>query len=176
MSPNKVSLSGKELSIGEIETFFDITERSLRSYYDQGNPIFTGYTPDELINELDSRIEELDRCTTLTAIAAIEAHVRVDFLQRCYFKNKDDLSRKFRALHQTKGPNVSLPDDILTLWKDYICSKSLISDLRSVLNYRHWLAHGRYWVAKLGRDKYDLRQVVTLAFLLQSAMGIDMGA
>jgi len=40
--------------------------------------------------------------------------------------------------------------------------KQIISEYISVLNYRHWLAHGRYWVPKLGRN-FDLMTVTTIA-------------
>jgi hypothetical protein len=57
----------------------------------------------------------------------------------------------------------------------HISGKSVISDLRGALNYRNWLAHGRYWVAKLGR-KYDFFSVLTLAINIQKELGIKMGA
>jgi hypothetical protein len=36
--------------------------------------------------------------------------------------------------------------------------KSLIDDLIGAFGYRNWLAHGRYWIPKLGR-KYDYESV-----------------
>ena len=33
--------------------------------------------------------------------------------------------------------------------------KSGVSAYRSLLNLRHWLAHGRYWSPKLGRSHED---------------------
>ena len=38
----------------------------------------------------------------------------------------------------------------------------LVGDIRSAFGYRHWLAHGRYCVAKLGRQ-YDFASVYNLA-------------
>ena len=38
----------------------------------------------------------------------------------------------------------------------------LIGDVRGAFKFRHWVAHGRYWVAKLGR-KYDFAYVHLLA-------------
>jgi hypothetical protein len=176
MGKDRVSFSGEELSINQIEEYFDSTEKALRSYYHHSNPVFAEYSYQELTDELDNRIAELNRSTTLMAFATIEAHLRIDFLKRCYYRYKDDLSRKFREVYSIKGSNVSLSDDILRLWMGYITRKSHVSDLISALNYRHWLAHGRYWVAKLGRTKYDFREIVRLAILLQSEMNIDMGA
>jgi len=174
MADKRISFSNRELAIKEIELYFVTTEKALRAFYQKTNLYFTTYTAEELNNELESRIEELDKSTALTILAAIEAHLRVDFLQRCYNKEKDSLSRKFRDIHKKKGSKVSLSEDILEAWREHIKSKSVISELRSALNYRHWLAHGRYWVAGLGR-KYDFYNVLTLAINIQAELGIEMG-
>ena len=174
MADRRVSFSNEELPIKEIDAYFEKTEKALRSFYQINNSDFTDYTLDGLENERDQRIEELDKSTAFTILAAIEAHLRVDFLQRCYNKEKDSLSRKFRNLYKKKGFMVPL-EDILELWMQHLTRKSVISELRGALNYRHWLAHGRYWVVNLGR-KYDFYDVLTLAINIQTELGIEMGA
>ena len=175
MANDRISLSSKELPINEIEKYFVATAKALRSFYNKNNPYFVGYTHKQLQEELDSRIDELNKSTAFTVLAAIEAHLRVDFLQRCYNKDKDTLSREFRELYNEKGGKVSLSEDILELWKEHVTKKSVISEIRSALNFRHWLAHGRYWVARLGRT-YDFNSVLTLAIYTQEVTNIDMGA
>jgi len=174
MADKRVPFSNEELPIKEIEAYFVTTEKALRSFYQINNLYFTTYTVEELNNELERRIEELDKSTAFTILAAIEAHLRVDFLQRYYDKEKDPLSRKFRNLYKKKGDRPPL-EDILELWMQHLTRKSVISELRGALNYRHWLAHGRYWVAKWGR-KYDFYDVLTLAINIQNELGIEMGA
>jgi hypothetical protein len=171
MADRRVPFSNEQLPIKEVEAYFVTTEKALRSFYQANNPDFT---IKELNNELIQRIEELDKSTAFTILAAIEAHIRVDFLQRCYNKEKDPLSRKFRNLHKEKGDKVSF-EDILELWKQHITKNLVISELRGALNYRHWLAHGRYWVVKLGR-RYDFYSVLTLAINIQTELRIEMGA
>jgi hypothetical protein len=175
MADRRISFSNEELPIKEIDAYFVTTEKALRLFYQKNNPYFANYTSEELENERDQMIEELDKSTAFTVLAAIEAHLRVDFLQRCYNKEKDSLSREFRNLNKKKGSNVSLSDDILELWMQNINRKPVISELRSALNYRHWLAHGRYWTANLGR-RYDFYSVLTLAINIQTELGIKMGA
>jgi len=172
MADRRVSFSNEQLPVKEIETYFLRTEKALKSFYQINNPSFINFTSEELENERDQMIEELDKSTAFTILAAIEAHLRIDFLQRCYNREKDPLSRKFRELNEEKNLNVSL-EDILELWMQHIIRKSVISDLRGALNYRNWLAHGRYWVAKLGR-KYDFYSVLTLAINIQMELGIKM--
>jgi hypothetical protein len=174
MADKRVPFSNEELPIKEIEAYFVTTEKALRSFYQINNLYFTTYTVEELNNELERRIEELDKSTAFTILAAIEAHLRVDFLQRYYDKEKDPLSRKFRNLYKKKGDRPPL-EGILELWMQHLTRKSVISELRGALNYRHWLAHGRYWVAKWGR-KYDFYDVLTLAINIQNELGIEMGA
>jgi len=174
MTNKKVSFSNDVLSIKEITEFYSRTERALRSFYQNDNRYFVGYTMDELEEELEKYIDELDKSCTFALLAAIEAYLRVDYLQRCYVKRKDSLSKDFRTIFKDKGSRASLTDDILAQWAKYLSSRSSISDLRAALHYRDWLAHGRYWVAKLGRN-YDFFDLLTLATILQGELGIQMG-
>ena len=62
-----------------------------------------------------------------------------------------------------KGLRVSLEGDIFSAWKqNSTASASTIAELTGAFRYRHWLAHGRYWVPKLGK-KYDYEGVYSLA-------------
>ncbi|MYA22672.1 MAG: hypothetical protein F4Z30_07755 [Gemmatimonadetes bacterium] len=98
----------------------------------------------------------------MSILAALEAAFRMDFLQRCYKRQKDSLSRSFRTLYQDKGQYVPL-GDIFLQWKSHsTVPRSIISELEQAFKYRHWLAHGRYWTLKIGRE-YDYDDIYTLA-------------
>jgi len=97
------------------------------------------------------------------------------FFKRCYYKEKDSISREFQKINKEKGSNISLSDDILEIWIQNTKSKSVISELRGAIKYRHWLAHGRFWVLKIGQ-KYDYNSILFIAKKLQMALEIDMGA
>jgi hypothetical protein len=61
---------------------------------------------------------------------------------------------------------VALSEDILGSWiKHHPELRSLIGQLRAALQFRHWLAHGRYWDLKAGR-KYDYAGVYLIAYLV----------
>jgi hypothetical protein len=175
MSLSKSSLSKEELSIRAIEAFYLSTEKALRSFYHETNTFFTGLSIDELQTELDKRMDELDKSVAMTILAAIEAHLKVNYILRSQNKYKDELSKKFRKLYIRKGFKASLDEDILELWKDYVNKESVVSEIRSAFKFRHWLAHGRFWVAKLGR-KYDFKSLHRLAIFAQEELNIDMGA
>jgi hypothetical protein len=110
---------------------------------------------------LQTRLEELDRSSVFSLLSALEAAFRIDYLQRCQAKKKkrENISYAFREIYKEKGKRASFKDDILSVWRANTNVKAaLINDLTGALRYRDWLAHGRYWNAKLGR-KYDYESV-----------------
>ena len=111
----------------------------------------------------ETLIEESRRSFTMDVFGALEAAFQVDFLQRCYGREKDPVSRAFRDLYHHKGSRVSLESDILAAWRQNSNVRPrVIADLSSALKYRHWLlAHGRYWSPKF--PKLDYYEVYTLA-------------
>ena len=54
---------------------------------------------------------------------------------------------------QNSGPRIPFNEDILgALAKEYPSCKMAIGQFRGILSLRDWLAHGRYWEPKLGRQ------------------------
>ena len=165
-NPTRTRFSRQNLELDEIGRHHLDVEASIRSYFDFGNvrsaARFAGYTPEEIRLEMNSILEEQDRAASMNLLAALEAAFRVDFLQRCYKRRKDPVSRVFRELHARKGVYVSLEDDIFQVWKQKSSiSSSIILHLKGAVKYRHWLVHGRYWTPKFGR--YDYHDIYTLA-------------
>lgn len=164
--PSKVAFSKERSEVGELALYHEDVERSLRLYFSpdaQSYSVrFAGYSRAEVNRELNERLAELELASALTALSAIEAAFRIDYLQRCYLKKKDPLSRAFRRLHKQKETKVSLEDDIFEMWKEYASgAAALIGNLRGAFKFRHWLAHGRYWVPKF--PKFDFQAILILA-------------
>ncbi len=163
----KVTFSGENLELAEAALHHNDAEGALTLFFSIASPSysvrFAGYKPNEVRDEFGERIAELDRNTTMSLLAAIEAAFRIDYLQRCYNKKKDEVSRQFRQIYKAKEAHVSLEDDIFEVWKNNTKgSTRLISDLRGAFKFRHWIAHGRYWTPKFGQ-KYDYVSVYPLA-------------
>lgn len=163
--PRKVSFSNEHQDLTQIESHHtDVTEAikeylNLRTRALLENSLH--HSPYKLKNE---RLAELELTSSLSILSAIEAAFRIDYLQRCYKRKKDSLSRTFRTIHRSKGSRVSLEDDILDSWRQKSSMpKSILNSLKGALKFRHWLAHGRYWEPKFGRDKYDYQSVYELA-------------
>ena len=162
----RVTFSGEHLPLVQIAQYYSDIEASVRNYFSFDNlhldDRFIGYTPLEIELEMYSVLAEHARSTSMSILAALEATFRIDFLQRCYKRRKDTLSRSFRGLHHQRGQYVPLKD-ILSQWQSYPgISRSIISDLERAFKYRHWLAHGRYWTPKIGRE-YDYDDIYALA-------------
>jgi hypothetical protein len=120
-------------------------------------------TTDELKHQFEWAKDELDNHMMMGVLATLEAHFRDDFEYRCAKRLKDDLSRSYRDIRKKRKKHVRLEDDILEAWKKHHPSmQKQVSEIKSVLKLRHWLAHGRHWIPKLGRN-FDFMDVERLA-------------
>lgn len=170
-SISKVSFSKSHSTITEIEEYYVDSEGSLNFYFNPSNLTivpakFIGYTKEELANELKNRKETLDRMCSLELLAAVEAHIRIDYLVRCQNKKRDPFSKSLRAIHSKKKHKASLVDDIALAWKQHFPEhKSRLDALGKALDFRNWLAHGRYWQPKKSPHiyRYDYLSVYSLA-------------
>lgn len=166
---NRVIFSGHHLELPDIAAHHQDLQSSLTLYFNVGSPSylirFAGYASTEISDELGERLHEADLSSSLTVLSSVEAAFRVDYLQRCYRREKDPLSRAFRNIYKAKQQNASLEDEIFEAWANNSSgARAVIGELRSVFRYRHWLADGRYWTPKLGR-RYDFDDVFALANL-----------
>ena len=163
----RVAFAASYPEFEDVAEHYESSVKSMTLFYSHLNPGFVNefryYTHDEVAREKEDRLEEIDASLALTLLASIEASFRVDYLRRCYRKRKDSLSRDFRALYKKKGRYVSFEEELLDGWKKHSnVRQSLLGDIKGAFKYRHWLAHGRYWMPKLGR-RYDFSNIFGLA-------------
>lgn len=165
------------LQLAEIASHHrDVTE-SLRLYFSPANPSFAGRfvgkRKDEFERELASRIEESDVRSTFFVLTAVEAALRLDFERRCKRRLKDNLSKYFRAIHKRRKSRAPL-DEIIDGWIVHEPSSSrLLHEVRATFGLGHWLAHGRFWIPKLGR-RYDFAAVYLLAEAVITGLGLEV--
>ncbi len=173
----RVSFSESYPEFEDLGEHYNVFVNSMNLYYSELNPSFVSqfrlYTREEVEKEKEGRLEEIDASLALTLLASIEASFRIDYLQRCYRKRKDPLSRNFRELYESKGSRVSFENEILDGWKEYSdVSPTLLGNIKGAFNYRHWLAHGRYWVPRLGR-RYDFSNIFGLALEIDKSFPFE---
>jgi len=152
---------------------FDVTESFNRSFRaGDGPPLvkLRGFPPaGGEVRPADYR-EETDRRSSLAILVLIEAAFRVDYRYRCEKRLKDPLSRALRHKYKRRQERVNLEEELFGAWSEHESSaRSFIGDLRGAFRFRHWLAHGCYWVPKLGR-KYDFDYLYRLADGVFSAL------
>lgn len=107
----------------------------------------------EITDYFEQSFEELEHLASFNFLSFVEASLRIDFVNKVKKKEKSELARKYREITKHKKNKVSLEQDIIETLKELLPSKRRIfSDYTGALNYRHWIAHGRYWNPKLGRS------------------------
>jgi hypothetical protein len=159
----KVSLSGQEQSIEFIwswyedqkDSLFDFRNKTvglISNFSNELNSKFLAYTSDELNDYFEESNEELERLVCFDLISATEGLLRSDFYSKVYNKDKSEIGKRFRELHKLKENNISLEQEIIENWKEFSTeNKSDFSRFLGLLKYRHWLAHGRYWIPRFGQ-------------------------
>jgi len=173
---SRVSLSGRNLSLLAIANSHSDVETGLRLRFSPLAPDYSarffGMSRDEVDAELRAALDEADTNAILTLLAAVEAAFRVDFALRVQRRLKDKVSRSCRDLQKEKDRKgkrnrVSFEDEILEIWQvNDPAASAAVANVRSAFNYRHWLAHGRYWVPRLGRQySYTLIYGICVAAL-----------
>jgi hypothetical protein len=154
------------LELDELLLHHNDVVASLRLYFNPSAPgfaaRFAGKRLDEVAQELALRLDESDARSAFFVLTSLEARFRADFDFRCKQRLKDELSVYFRSVGKERDA-VRLDEDIFEGWKRHGSAPSgLISELRGAFKFRHWLAHGRYWIPKLGR-RYDFDFVHLIA-------------
>lgn len=121
---------------------------------------FVGLTIDDLNDVFATQRVELDTLLCFSLLSAVEAMFRMDYIVRCQTrKPRDKVTASLRIIYRKKGLRADFSGDLLHTWR--VARPELagdIGDLTAAFRYRHWLAHGRYWVLKLAR-RYDFSTV-----------------
>ena len=145
----RISFSDRQQDIVEIALHHQDLEAAIRMYFNPRSASFEDRFFGKLASEIEAKlkelIDEIELSSSFWLLAAIEAAFRIDFLQRCYDRKRDKLSKTFRQIYKERRDRVSLDDDILAAWRQYHPDLGvLLGELRGALKLRHWLAHGRY--------------------------------
>ncbi len=176
MTP-RVSISSNRIGVDDVWEYYETmraaivqsaetAKQSLLEGTDRRDPRLFGMNLTELDAYFENLFDEADQQACLFLIASAEATIRVDFHERVNEKRKDHVSRVFRDICNSRRGHdktkVRLEEDILDTWASEITrAKTAVGTFKGALKFRHWLAHGRWWVPKLGR-KYDPSGIVQI--------------
>lgn len=173
----KVSFSDQELTLAEVARHHMLVVTAVYDFFALTDPLqltlhpsLVGYAGHPAIEVRSMVLAEIDHGSALSVLACVEAAIRTDYLRRVYGKEKGMVSRALRELYKERGERARLDDDLLACWRDKSSvPKILIGALIGAFNYRHWLAHGRYWTPKF-RQVYDYQTVYHIADAFLTAM------
>ncbi len=123
------------------------------------NEILRGAAQAEVDEYFTSCQRELDLSAVLTLAASAEARLRRDATGR-RGPHGDDLSKRLAVLRSNVSTDWRVPlydNGIMEAWKSYLQSTPGVPDterdqlvrtigrFKTILDLRHWVAHGRYW-------------------------------
>lgn len=163
----RVIFSGQHLGLADIDGYHQDAEASLRLYFSSASPTYTvrflGCSMLEVTEQLHARLVESQLRASLTVLSSLEAAFRIDYLQRCYHRDRSEITRCFRDLYKEHAEHVRLDEHILDNWAMYFpVTRALVGEIKVAFRFRHWLAHGRYYTPKLGRN-FDYLYLYELA-------------
>ena len=163
----RVNFSGQQLGLADIDGYHHDAEAALRLYFSSASPTypvrFIGYSVAEVTEELHARLLESQLRASLAVLSSLEAAFRIDYLQRCYHRDRSEITRRFRDLYKEHAEHVRRDEHILDNWAMHFPeTRALIGEIKAAFRFRHWLAHGRYYSPKLGR-KFDYFYLLELA-------------
>ncbi|MFA6236509.1 MAG: hypothetical protein WC635_04200 [Bacteriovorax sp.] len=95
--------------------------------------------------------KELEIISSFQVISAAEGSLKYDFELKLRAPLKSALTKNFSNIYSNKSSSMRYIDvdrDILEIWKLHYNSDDLteyIGQFRTLLKFRHWVAHGRFW-------------------------------
>jgi len=161
---DRVRFSHRELSLNDIAIHHLNVEAALFEFFaGSSQALLQRYADTKRGDARDRSLAELDFSSSLSVLSSTEAAIRIDYLRRVYGRWRDPLSRAMKSLYREKEEKARLEGELLRLWGDHAAIPTgLVSAMSGAFKYRHWLAHGRYWMPKFGRQ-YDYHTVYGIA-------------
>jgi len=119
---------------------------------------FFGMTAREFDVALAELRQELDHQVVLMLTASFEAAFQTDLQDRIKLRKRDHASKALRnwwkSARRRREKWIDL-GSLLDAWKNTTGQRQVIGKMKSLLLFRHWLAHGRYWTDKSGLGDVD---------------------
>lgn len=171
----RISFSKEHLDIDEIVEYRSDLEESVNLYYKNAKFYnkFVLYSQNELLQEKKNRLDELNRNCIFMILSATESLIRIDYEVRVKNRLKDSLSRELKTLDKQYDKTYKISIEVLCdTYKQYFQGE-LFSLVKSTFKLRHWLAHGRYWIPKIGKE-YEFDEIYTMAFEVNKLLKNDL--
>ena len=183
----RAAISSERMTVGDVLDYYEAVRDSIvcraetakRHFGREAGPLdpkLFGMNFEELDGYFEGLLDEIDEQASLFIIAAAEAEIRVDFENRVVAKKPKGsaVTEAFRSIAMLKGQRVPL-EEILDVWaREAPSVKTDVSQFKGALKFRHWLAHGRWWIPKLGQ-RYDPSGLFLIIESLLTKTGLGDG-
>lgn len=116
-------------------------------------------------------LDELSHQASFSILTILEAKFRTDFIVRTHLKLRDPLSVDFRNAWNPRMKPYQVPfkDTIISCWcNNYATTADTLNQFNQALDYRNWIAHGRYWRFKDNINKYTFQYIHHLALTIEA--------
>lgn len=166
----RLSRSGDELPLSEVYLYKKDAEEGLNLLFSQAEHYerFALMSAKEIQRLSMQRASELELQAIFSLMTSLEALCQLDFHDRIEKRYKDPLSKHFRASYM-QPKRISFESDIINGWETvYPETRRFFQKIKVVLRYRHWLAHGRYWL--IDKPKISFEELYELAEIIQNTM------
>lgn len=155
------------LSLPVIDEYYSNVRESIRTKYSDVLNVnylsdFFGRSLCSVEEERDKAYDELEKEATLCLLSYMESIFRTDFIMRCELKKKDMLALLFRKTYSPakRKYQYGFKDVVISGWKEVHPDKTdAFNHILEMMEFRNWLAHGRYWVFKDNPNKYTYAAV-----------------
>lgn len=140
--------------------------------------LFYGLSVSELEIRLREDRTELDHWAAMVMMASFEAMVWTDAKNRLDKRNKDSLWHLIREIYQQAEQNWRKVRFVDLLDQYHQCSSISVErkqTLRRLLDFRHWIAHGRHWTLKTGHKPLGPGEVLQILEDHRDALRSDWG-
>jgi hypothetical protein len=122
------------------------------------DPAFRSLSVEEINTRFESLREELDAEVRMMVVAAHEASVMLDARRRAEAGGQDAFGLALHRLFSRpkEGRGAPAPEDIPGAWKRHAPGTSRATGaFMQAYRYRHWLAHGRWFLQRSGLDRLE---------------------
>ena len=148
MSSGEELITNSFFEFSDIADYYNKNRHAINLFYSANNPnyevFFVGKREQDVLFLKKEHLKQVEESSILCLLACCEAHLKYDLCIRR--KRKDAISKELTSTFKNQKYRYIKFDELLKFWRKQI-SQSIVNvnKLLESVNYRNWLAHGKYW-------------------------------
>lgn len=154
MSCQLIAFNDKALTVEQVQSYYRVTQGALVTKSKLGRKAKYQTTSERML-QLNKAQSELSLEAGFMLLSYIESIFRIDLALRLQNRKwKDSLTQFYHSKHKPSEKIYKFPLELIFEgWKNWSDQSNedvvdIMRKLPQYFYYRHWVAHGRYWVPK----------------------------